>query len=168
MKLFALLALTALLFVGNANAQGLWPGLPSASLPLVGTEKIPADTNLSGGRSPQTEAITVQQLQTLRSNALTNATTATVPVNLATTSLFNVTLAQNGGIAAPTNATAGSVFTILVTQNATGGFTLAWDPAYKWTGATTPTTSVTAGRTSRFDFVSNGTNYYGIATLNYF
>lgn len=168
MKLFAVLALLALTITGGAQAQGMFPGYPAASLPLTGSETIPADTNLSGGRSPQTELITVQQLQALRSASLSNSTAATVGINAATTTLFNVTLAQNGGIAAPTGAIVGQQLTMLITQNATGGYTLAWDPIYKWPGGSAPTMSATAGRTSRFDWVFNGTNWYGNYNQNYF
>lgn len=69
-------SLVAGLFVGGvvaANA-GMWSGLPQATsspstgnavtLPLTGNETGAFDTNLSGGRNPQTEIISVDQIKT--------------------------------------------------------------------------------------------------------
>lgn len=53
------LALAALLaFSTVAHAQGMFPGIPSATPPLTGNECIPADTKLTGGLTPQTECVT--------------------------------------------------------------------------------------------------------------
>lgn len=71
---------------GIAYAGGLYTnGLPVATF-LTGNETIPADTNLSGGRSPQTEAITPALLRAFSgadasysANAATTNAVATVP-----------------------------------------------------------------------------------------
>ncbi len=78
---------------GIAYAGGLYTnGFPVAgtvpnTLPLTGSELIPADTQLSGGLSPQTEAISTAQLAAMTGN---NASRA---VNAATSSA-TVTAAQ--------------------------------------------------------------------------
>lgn len=46
----------------GAYGAGMFEGFPNLS-PLVGNEKIPADTNLSGGRQPQTVTVTPDTLK---------------------------------------------------------------------------------------------------------
>lgn len=168
----ALLALICLTVAQPASAQGMFPGYPAASSPLTGSETIPADTNLSGGANPQTELISTQLLGALRATAYNNLTSAaTAPVNLKTTSLLKLTLGRSGGVAVPTNPVDGQVWSVLVAQDATGGYTLKWDSnAFKWTAGTVPTVTVTANRVTRLDFIYNATTgfHYGISTLNYF
>jgi hypothetical protein len=61
-KWMGVAALTAMLFSGAAFASGLYTnGLTGATLPLTGNETIPADTNLTQGLNPETEAITTSQ-----------------------------------------------------------------------------------------------------------
>lgn len=77
-----------------ASAAGLYTnGLPTAgssqypfTIPLTGNETIPADTNLTQGQNPATEAITVNQLVgvaagnvSYSANAATASTTVTAP-----------------------------------------------------------------------------------------
>lgn len=69
------IALVAGLFLSGVGAAvaGMWSGLPlatttpgplaTATLPLTGNEAGAFDTNLSGGRNPQTEQITVSNLK---------------------------------------------------------------------------------------------------------
>lgn len=69
-KWFAGVALCVLLAAPAAWAAGFFTnGVPVAgsssfptTLPLTGNETIPADTNLAGGASPQSEAITLNQI----------------------------------------------------------------------------------------------------------
>jgi len=80
----------ALGMAGFALAGGLYTnGLPQAgsvpnTLPLTGNELVPADTQLGGGLSPQTESISIKQLAgafagaaSYSANAATASTTAT-------------------------------------------------------------------------------------------
>ena len=61
----------------SAYAAGIWEGMTDATLPLTGAEHGAFDTGLSQGRSPQTEAITVDQLkQYMFGNNGTASTTA--------------------------------------------------------------------------------------------
>lgn len=93
MKKFGWMGLASavlLLFGSVAWAGGLYTnGFPQAgqvpnTLPLTGQELIPADTQLPGGLSPQTEAISTSQLAgafagqaSYSANAATSSTTAT-------------------------------------------------------------------------------------------
>lgn len=76
MKKKALIALVAGLLLGGiaTSYAGMWSGLPAATsspstgnaatLPLTGNEVSAFDTGLSGGRNPQTETISVDQIKT--------------------------------------------------------------------------------------------------------
>jgi len=77
---FALACFSTLAFAGGF----LTNGLPAATTPLSGVETLPMDTNLSGGRSPQSTAVTTAQLvagaaanASRSANAATASTTAT-------------------------------------------------------------------------------------------
>lgn len=84
--------LAVLMLPSAAVAAGLYTnGLPRAgaspytfTLPLTGNETFPADTNLSGGLNPATEAVTTNQLlgaaagiSSYSANSATASTTAT-------------------------------------------------------------------------------------------
>lgn len=85
-----LLAAAALAMVATAaDAGGFFTnGVPRAggtqypsTVPLTGSETVPADTNLSSGQMPQSEAITLTQLQAF---VLGYASTATATSGAAT------------------------------------------------------------------------------------
>lgn len=77
MKLLAAVAVLAFAGCQAADAAGVFTnGVPPAggsqypsTIPLTGLETIPADTNLTGGQNPASEAITVQQLVGATSNS---------------------------------------------------------------------------------------------------
>lgn len=96
--------------VCTAGSTGTSTGSPAVTFcnnsntyPLTGNEQVPADTELSGGQSPQSEAITVAQLggydlsQASRGNALAggDATTNTF-VHGTTGSTVNTTATYGG------------------------------------------------------------------------
>ena len=62
--------------------------------------------------------------------ALTDAATITVDASLS--NVFTVTLGGNRTLGNPTNLTNGMVITFIVTQDGTGGRTLAYSSKYKW------------------------------------
>ena len=72
----------------------------------------------------------------------------TVAVDLSLGNNFTLTLAENSTLSAPTNATAGQSGVIVVTQNATGNFTLGYNTAYKFAGGTVPTVTSDANAVS--------------------
>lgn len=156
-----LAALLAVIFTSSiALAAGLWPGLPPVfpagttgaqnangqsigtgytTLPLTGSELIPADTGLSSGRAPQTEAISVNQLGLYTPTVQTLVTSAgTLPIDASLGSLYTITLAGNPTLVTPSNLSAGKFFRIRFNQDSTGSrvVTTASIPIYKWTSLT--------------------------------
>lgn len=60
------------------------------------------------------------------------------------------------------------VYTLSLTQDSVGSRTATWPATVKWPAGTAPTLTTTA--TTGYDLIAfrfNGTNYYGVATLNF-
>ena len=74
--------------------------------------------------------------------ALTDA--ATVAVDLSLANYFSLTLGGNRTLGAPTNQTAGQSGVIVITQDATGSRTLAYNSVWKFPSGTAPTLTTTA------------------------
>ena len=169
-RTFYLALLAGLLAAGGAIAAGFYTnGLTAASFPLTGAETIPADTNLSGGREPQSESITVNQLKSYArtTSALTDAASVTIDASLA--EVYTLTLGGNRTLATPSNLQTGKVFRIIVAQDGTGSRTLAYQGIYKWPGigGTAPVINVSASSLSVLTFLYNGTNLLGSSSLGY-
>ena len=61
------------------------------------------------------------------------------------------------------NGVAGMLYTIKITQDATGSRTITWPSSVKWAGGTAPTLTITADRTDVIMFYFDGTNYLDVA-----
>lgn len=137
MKRFNLrVALVAGLFLAAgvvASVAGMWTGLPTpsssasgsgssssaATLPLTGNETGAFDTNLSGGRNPQTLAISTGQLRTFMfGNNASASGTQTTAAATGTTTATGTCNAFNCAIntAALTTA-AGSAYTLTLSNS---------------------------------------------------
>lgn len=177
-----LLAVATMAVCGSiaALAAGVYtPGLPAMVPPFTGIETIPADTNLAGGAAPQTESVTITQLLAGASTPtdLSNVTTCpcAVAVNAGLSNLYKITLTSSGQyMATPTNLTAGKVFRLQITQDATGSrlFSFA-TPITTWSNSNTtltsvpPTLSTLAGTVDMFTFIYDGNRLRGIPNLNF-
>lgn len=143
----------------------------AATLPMTGSECVPGDTNLTGGRAPQTACYTQGNLKGNYAVELTDAPGSTVTWDTAgNANLYILNMTGVGGnartISAPTSQVTGKVTHLLVTQTATGSQTITWNAAFKWPAVaangqpTAPTLTTTAGRSDLFQFVSDGTSMY--------
>jgi hypothetical protein len=98
--------------------------------------------------------------------ALTDA--ASISWTLAENQVCSVTLAGSRTLANPTDTPKdGAVYILIVKQNGTGGHTLSYGSTYKFPGGNTPTVTSGANKVSVLTFVSDGTNLYGVSSLNY-
>ena len=59
-----------------------------------------------------------------------------------------------------------SSLTIHLTQDGTGSRTVTWPASVKWAGGT-PTLTTTAGASDIISLLYDGTNYWGVAALNF-
>ena len=85
-------------------------------------------------------------------NALGN-TTGSTTINFATANIITATLTGATTFANPTTESVGQSGSIIVTQDGTGGRTLAWGTQFKWTGGTAPTLSTAANAVDRIDYL---------------
>ena len=100
--------------------------------------------------------VAIGTVTTLNTLSLTNGTVQTATLTASTACTFTM----------PT-ATAGKSFILLLKQAATTGNGTATFTGVKWNGAGTPTMTATAGKMDIFNFVSDGTNWYGAASQGY-
>lgn len=107
-----LAGLAAALLAGSALAAGVYTnGFPVATVPLTGNERIPADTQLPNGVSPQTEAISVSTLKNYMFGN-TASGTATATAGAATLN------AGRGVVTSESLSTAaGAVYTLTLTNS---------------------------------------------------
>jgi hypothetical protein len=97
--------------------------------------------------------------------SLTDGTNIAVDLNAGQN--FAVQLGGNRTLSNPTNCVAGQTGSIFVIQDGTGSRTLSFAANYKFSGATAPTLTTTAGQTDRIDYiVFASANVHAIATLN--
>jgi phage-related tail fiber protein len=85
--------------------------------------------------------------------SLTDA--ATIAWNGATMQVASVTVAGNRTLGAITGIVSEASYVLIVSQDATGGRTLAWNSVYKFAGGTVPTLSTGANAVDVFTFVAN-------------
>src|SRR3954462_4387722 len=76
-------------------------------------------------------------------SALTDA--ATVNTNCSGQNLFTLTIGGNRTLANPTNKQSGATYIWVITQDGTGGRTLAYGSDFTWVGGTVPILSTAAG-----------------------
>lgn len=172
-KLLGATALALTLSASVAGAAGfLTNGLPTAggsqypsTIPLTGSELVPADTQLTNGQNPASEAISVSQLKGYfrAPSVLTNNTT--VSTNALLGSLFTLSLATSATLDTPSNLQSGQTWQVAVTQSG-GAHTLGFVSSYLWSGGTKPTISTTAGAIDLLTFTYNGTSILSSAVQN--
>lgn len=56
---------------------------------------------------------------------------------------------------------------LMLTQDGTGSRTATWPGTVKWVGAAAPTLTTAANATDIVSFFYDGTNYWGVASLNF-
>ena len=141
-------------------------GLPLAAAPLTGNEQIAADTQLTAGATPESEAITVSQLKSYYRPPVALTVAPTLSVNALLSELYTITLTTNVTLATLANLQSGQVLCIEFVQDAVGARTLTLsDPPFKSSGTTTLTT--TAGAIDLLTFTYDGTNILTTASLKF-
>ena len=136
----------------------------------VTTAKI-ADSSVTSSKVDSTGVSVLGTSQEYTRTHNFNATTltdgATISWDLAVNQVCSVTLAGNRTLSNPTNQVDGSVYILVVKQDATGGRTLTFSSAYKFAGGTAPTITSTASKVDVLTFISDGTNMLGVASQSF-
>lgn len=115
-------------------------GTGYTTLPLTGSELIATDTQLSGGRSPQSEAVSIAQIRAFTQTTVALASGQTPDPSQ--TDFFTLALTGSGQqLPNPVLAgiTTGKTFRVLVSQDGTGSRALTYGSLYSW-----PTSGVAA------------------------
>lgn len=92
---------------------------------------------------------------------------ASISWDLADNQVATVTLGGNRALANPTNQVAGATYVIIVKQDGSGNRTLSFGSDYKFPGGTAPTLSTGINDVDIIVFLSDGTNMYGSALLDF-
>lgn len=117
-------------------------------------------TGLAAGTSA---GDSVRYEQVFTSQSLTDAATISWGI---TAPKATVTLTASRTMAAPTNQSNGGRYSLVVTQDGTGTWSLTWNAVFKAAnGGTMPQPNPTAAAVSVFDFVSDGTNMYCVQCM---
>lgn len=119
-------------------------GLPAAVFPLTGNEQVAADTQLTQGQAPESEALTVSQIKGYFRPAVAQTFNATLNTNASLGELFVVTLTNNFTLANPTNLQSGQTIKWEIVQDATGARTATYGTLFKFSGSSTLTTTASA------------------------
>jgi hypothetical protein len=123
------------------------------------TLTVPNSTDTLTGRAT-TDTFTNKTLTNPANTAQALADGATVSWDASSGGVATWTIAGNRTLAAATNLKTGGLYTLIVTQDATGGRTIAWNAIYKADGGVTPPNPTpSANAVTTFVFVSpDGTN----------
>lgn len=110
--------------------------------------------------------------ETLVGGASGTNTTSSYTVNLTSGNVFNLILNANCAFTfsnPPGSGTTGS-FTLILTQDGTGGRTVTWPAAVVWSGATAPTLTTAPGKKNILSFftTNGGSVWYGAFQQNSF
>lgn len=84
---------------------------------------------------------------------------ATITFNMAVSNVHNVVLGGNRTLAL-SNVSVGQIFTIRLTQDATGSRTVTWFTTIKWAGGSAPTLTTTVNKADTFIFICTSANNY--------
>ena len=124
-----------------------------ASPTFTGTPRAPTQGTRTNS---STQIATTAFVQNRVGGLGTLADQANIPWNLNNASVAQVTLAGNRTLANPTNGVAGDVYVLEVTQDTTGGRTLAFGSNYNFGDQGTPTLSSGGGDQDVLSFLFTG------------
>ena len=110
-------------------------------------------TSTLAGYASLSVSNTWTKTQAPANGSLTDA--ATIAWDGSTLQVASVTLAGNRTLGAMTGIVPEATYVLIVSQDATGGRTLAWNSVYKFAGGTVPTLTTTANAVDVFTFVAN-------------
>lgn len=136
-------------------------GLGTAAVLAAGTANanLPTNTNL------KSTARSYSKQQGFATNGLSDG--ASIAWNLDNSQVASVTLGGNRTLAAPSNQIAGHTYILIVTQDGGGSKTLAYNAVYLWPSGTAPTLTTDAAAVDILTFISDGSNMFGVAQLDF-
>lgn len=153
--------------ITNANITSVSPAFPNSflanSTATLGNATVTLGSTTSTVGNLTVSNVTVTNYTESQVNIGNSSTTQTIALSNGT--VQTVTLTANCTFTMPTVA-AGKSFLVLIKSGA-GNFTGTFT-GVKWPGNTAPTITNTASRMDIIAFSSDGTNWYGTASQNYY
>jgi len=103
-----------------------------------------------------------------KTNAI-GSTGGTVAIDFENSNIQTLTLTSSISSLTKSNPIDGGVYTLFLTQGASGSYTVDWGADVYWSGGTGPTLSTAIGATDAVSlvYVAGVTGYYGNANLNF-
>ena len=114
---------------------------------------------------PYATAGTYTKQQAFGMTTLTDA--SSIAWDLSLNQVAQVTLTDNRALANPTNKVAGATYVLIVKQDGTGSRTLSFGSDYKFHLGATPTLSTGANDVDILCFITDGSNMFGTALLDF-
>ena len=104
-----------------------------------------------------------------RGEIVTLSSASTVTIDMATSNNFYIALGHNVTFANPSNRVKGQSGSIIISQDSTGGRTVAWGSNWDFIGGTAPTITTTANAIDRIDYIVRENNGFiqAVHTANY-
>ncbi|NTW33174.1 MAG: hypothetical protein HGB12_11205 [Bacteroidetes bacterium] len=146
---------------GTANTGGGGGGGGNGQLGGNGGSGIVIIAYPTGALSATGGTITTSggnTIHTFTSSGTFNVLPAPATVDWNKSNVQEITLTANRSFTF-TNGKSGGVYSLLVKQNSTGGYTVTWPASIKWIGVTAPTLNTGANATALIKFLYDGTNY---------
>lgn len=159
--------LTKATLTGTSNQITVTNGNGSITLSTpqnIATASTPQFARLGLGQAADSSAVLAATGQYFSTRfALTDG--ATIALDWNNGNVQSVTLGGNRTFTFA-NPKDGGRYLIILKQDATGSRTLTW-PTIKWAGGSAPTLTTTANKYDIISLVYDGTNYYGVPSLNF-
>lgn len=148
------------------------PGMSATPMPLTGSERIPLDTQLTRGLTPESAYLTTALLSAVGLGsvvAIGAVASGNIAIDARLGSYFSVTINSTGHTLTISNPSPGQRIEVEVTQGSGGSKTITTYPLVSWPAQTAPTLTTTAAHIDRLIFLWNATASFfrGTSSLNY-
>lgn len=146
----------AITTTGDSNTGIFFPAADTIAFTEGGVEAMRLDSSGRLGLGTTGPLARFDLAGDYREGWVTANTGTAYTISLASGTLQDLVLTGNVAFTFPGGAIAGRSFTLLLTQDGTGGRTVTWPAAVRWPGGTAPTITSTANRTDKFIFTQDG------------
>lgn len=132
------------------------------NITLIVNEGVPGSVSLDGLQTLSNKILQDPLITNgFRQEVFSGNTTASYTISMLNGSIQNLTLAVAATTYTFPIASAGSTLFLIQRQDATGSRTVSWPANVRWPGGTAPTLTATANRVDIFEFIADGSVWFG-------
>ena len=155
--------------VGDTNTGMFFPAADTIAFTEGGTEVMRISNTGRVGIGTTTILARFDLAGDYRENWITANTGSSYTIDISNGTFQTLSLTNNCSFTFPAGTIAGRSFTLLLSQDSTGGRTVTWPAAVYWPNNTAPTITSTASRTDKFVFSQDGLGRWlgSVAGQNY-